>query len=337
MRILAALRDNAANYYRVQCPFNVLRLRGYDVDLRYPTIEDTKDYDVLWLQMHSDPMSDILIRAFKDAGKFVVYDMDDWVFDVPPSWDSYSHYFTPGRGTPNDRLYFIRNALNHADLVTCTTPYFAEKLHSETHSPIEVLPNCVLTGDWDTLLESNHDQQGPVLGWFGTANHWDDWREIAPAVDAALERVGGYLALMGAPELMVGFPERLRKRTLVVPLHPMREFHKMRPMIMACNAGLAWATDSLEISLCRSPLKVFQWGAAGVPLIASETVYGDAVRESFYTPATLQSLEGRIVEMLEMAEYPKKQLADAWRERVFERHSYETQSMRWIDALEAIL
>lgn len=339
LRILAAYRDNAANYYRVQCPFNVLRLRGYDVEIRQPAIEDAKDFDVLWLQMHSDPMSDILIREFKDAGKKIVYDMDDWVFEVPPSWDSYPHYFVPGRGTPNDRIHFITSALRNADLVTCTTPYFAEKLREKTERPIAVLPNCVLMGDWDTLLESRHEQDGPVVGWFGTANHWDDWREIAVEVDRAIEKTKGYLALVGAPEMLVGFPESLRKRTMVVSLHPMRLFDKLRPMIAACDVGIAWATESLEISKCRSPLKAFQWGAAGVPVVASKEVYGEVVKEGFGITTPNPGGVGICIEelLLNRSEAQRKQMSNVWRERVFERHSYETQSMRWIEALENIL
>jgi len=337
MKILAAARDNAANYYRIQSPFSVLRQRGYDVEVTQPTFESHKTYDVLWLQMHTDPMADILIRSFKDAGKLVVYDVDDWVFEVPPSWNSYHHYFEAGTGRPGERIRFLERAMVMADLVTCTTPYLAEKLRTKTKTPVKVVPNCVMMGDWDTLLESYHEQDGPVLGWFGTFNHWDDWREIVGAVDRALDAVHGYLALIGAPEMLVGFPERLIDRTLIVPAVPMVKFHELRPLIAACDVGLAWATDTLEISKCRSPLKALQWGAAGVPLIASTTVYSDVLKDTFVVPTTLANLEARLVETLTMAEYPKQALAKTWQERVFERHSYETQSSRWLEAIDDLL
>lgn len=336
MRILAALRDNAANYYRVQCPFLTLHHQGLDVDIKHISADDATKYDVLWLQMHAEAVVDIIIREFKDAGKKVVCDVDDWLFELPPSWNSYNHFFERGTGAPNGRLRFHERALQFADLITCTTEYLADKIAQQFDTPVFVLPNCVMMGDWDTLPESYHEQDGPVLGWFGTANHWDDWREIVGAVDMALELTQGYLALMGAPEVLVCFPERLRARTLVTPLVAMRKFHDMRKLIRACDVGLAWATDTLEVSKCRSPLKVLQWGAAGVPIVASETVYGEVLQEKCFLTASLEAFEGQLVEALTQAKHQGAQLAKQWQEVVWKQHSYEMQSGRWIEALRKL-
>lgn len=333
MRVLAAFRDNAANYYRLQCPAMVLKQQGLDVDIKRLSLDDVGEYDVLWLQMHAEPVVDIVMREFKEAGKRVVYDVDDWVFGLPPSWASYDHYFQRGSGLPTERLKFHERALRCADLVTCTTDYLRIKL-SVYCNQVVTLPNCVMMGDWDILPEVHHSLGGPVLGWFGTGNHWDDWREIVRAVDEALAQVGGYLALMGAPELLVGFPARLRARTLVSPIAPISRFHTLRSLVKGCDVGLAWATDSLEVSLCRSPLKALQWGAAGVPFLASATVYGDVLRHTSMTTAMLGSLSTQLVELLEMPDSPRRQMALSWQEQVWKQHSYESQSSRWLKILK---
>lgn len=338
MRVLAAFRDNAANYYRLQAPFMVLKQKGLDVDIKRPALEDAEEYDVLWLQMHAEPVAEIVMRAFLDKGKAVVYDVDDWLFELPPSWGSYDHYFQRGTGLPTERLKLHERALAFATVITCTTEYLRGKLLGLLPAQdIRVLPNCVLMGDWDTLPDAGHEQDGPVLGWFGTGNHWDDWREIASAVESAVAKVDGYLALIGAPELVMGFPESLRARTLVNPLVPMARFHETRPLIKAFDVGLAWATDSLATSLCRSPLKIFQYGAAGVPFVASETIYGEVLRDVYYyTPAKLGELTGQLVEALTQAEYPRQRSVAAWQARVFERHSYETQAGLWLNIVEEL-
>ena len=340
MRVLAAWRDNAANYYRTQAPALVLKYRGFDVDVKTPSMGDASEYDILWLQMHADPLTDIVVREFKDAGKKVLYDVDDWLFDIPPSWGSYDHFYQRGSGRPSERLILHERAIAYADLITCTTEYLAEKLCSKGYKTdikdVDVLQNCVMMGDWDVLIDTKHEQDGPVLGWFGTGNHWDDWCEIADSVDRALHEVKGYLALMGAPELLACFPDRLRARTMVSPIVPMKRFHDMRKLIKACDVGLAWATDRLEVSRCRSPLKAFQWGAAGVPLVVSGTVYGEVTRDDFQVAANVATLAGKIVEKIEEANFPKEQIVNRWRERVWKEHSFETQSWRWLDVLEKL-
>ena len=337
MKILAALRDNAANYFRTQCPFLVLKYGGLEVDVRPLSLGIAAEYDILWLQMHAEPLAEMVRREFQDAGKRVVYDVDDWLFEMPPSWVGYDGIHWRGNVERGDRMILHERALYGSTLVTCTTPYLAEKLRTVTRRPIEVLPNCVMQGDWDILPAQKHDQDGPVLGWFGTGNHWEDWLEIAPAVDSALAEVNGYLALVGAPEMLTCFPERLRKRTLLTPAVPMKDFHKLRSLLKACDAGLAWTTDKLTASLCRSPLKALQWGAAGVPLVASATVYGDVLKESYYTPATLRSLAGRIVEALSQADFPRAQRVAHWQNQVWMYHSYETQSRRWLECITKLL
>lgn len=335
MKVLAALRDNAANYYRVQAPFMVLKRMGAAVTLKSPVLGDVDDYDVLWLHMHADANADIIAHEFKRAGKVVVYDVDDDLWDMPPSWTGYDQFFNRGTLRPTERMLLFERGLGSADLVTTTTEYLAAKLRARVAVPVVTLPNCVMMGDWDILLPTQHGRSGPVLGWFGTGNHWEDWLEIAPLVDTALAHVDGYLALMGAPEVVTCFPERLRQRTLISPLVPMQQFDAMRRLIKACDVGLAWVTDRLEAAKCRSPLKALQWGAAGVSLVASATVYGEVLHDSYYVPATLENLESQLLAALTSAVKERQQLAQHWQAQVWHNYSYELQSQRWLNLLNS--
>ena len=281
MRIMVADRFDAASYYRIGAPFSLLKYRGVDAEVGIPAINESEKFDILWLQMHADAEAELLARVYKDLGKRVVYDVDDWLFDLPPSWPAYDHFFERGTGKGTNRIGFHERLIRMADVVTTTTPYLAGKLRERfPGADVRVLPNCILAGDWDTLRKASNNLDGPVLGWFGTGNHWDDWTEIAQPVADALEEVGGYLALMGAPELITSLPHKLRPRTRIHPLVQMSEFSRVRLLISACDVGLAYVTNQLESSRCRSPLKALQWGAAGVPLVASETVYGDLDEDS---------------------------------------------------------
>ena len=202
---------------------------------------------------------------------------------------------------------------------------------------IQILPNCVVMGDWDVVPATGHDLDGPVLGWFGTENHWDDWSEIVPAVNEALQAVDGHLAVVGAPEVVTLFPDELAARTRVHPLVRMRDFGQIRQLIKSFDVGLAWCTNRTQASRCRSPLKAIQYGAAGVPVVASQTVYGDL--EDFagrLAVDTIQLTEHLIEALTESQETESPTLTQVqeWQTNVWGSHSYEIQAMRWIEILE---
>ncbi len=342
MRIYAGSRDDAANYYRLTAPLGVLRYRtGHEVRAGRLSAGLGEYWDVLWLQQYADPTTELLMWDFQAEGGHVVYDVDDWLFGVPASWPCYDHYFFRGQGKPKDRLMFHERLIRRADVVTASTPYLARKLeeHLELEpESVKVLPNCVLMGDWDIVSPTAHGLDGPVLGWFGTENHWDDWWEIAPYVDEALEEVGGHLALLGAPELVSQFPARLAARTQVYPLVKMRDFDQVRRMIMAFDVGLAWCTDRTEASRCRSPLKALQYGVARVPVVASQTVYGEVPGLADQYGLVVDEpaeLTGALVRALSTHHDVMRKRAKAWLGVLWDRHCYETQAKHWLEIVES--
>ena len=339
MKVIGAYRDNAAFYYRVVAPFSVLKYRTeHEFSVRTVSVDDAEEYDVLWLQQHADPLVEIIAREFKDKGKLVVYDVDDWMLGLPASWPCYDDYFRRGAGSPRARLYFHERLMRMADVVTCTTERLADNLRGwlgEDGPSVAVLPNCIVQGEWDTIVPAAHGLDGPVLGWFGTGNHWDDWSEIAGAVDEALETVGGHLALIGAPEVVALFPKRLAARTQVHPLVPMRRFSEVRRLITSFDVGLAWCTERMEASMCRSPLKAIQYGAAGVPVVASVAVYGE-IGDWTWLAEDVTDLADALVGMLAIDNLTRQKWASNWQAEVWRSHSYETQALRWLELLEGI-
>jgi hypothetical protein len=345
MRIYAASRDDAASYYRLTAPLSVVRYRtSHDVRagrLRPGLAEGTEAWDVLWLQQHAGGTTEIIVREFLEAGGQVVYDVDDWLFGLPASWPCYDQYFQRSTGNPRERLLFHERLIRLATAVTVPTAYLKQCLVDYLEldeDKVHVLPNCIVQGDWDIIPKATHNLDGPTLGWFGTENHWDDWWEIAPAVDEALEAVGGYMALLGAPEVVTMFPKRLAERTQIYPLVRMRNFDEIRRLIKAFDVGLAWCTDRTEASRCRSPLKAIQYGVAGVPVVASRTVYGElpGLADRYGMVSDLGDLADVLVKAMSTHYEMARQRADAWQGEVWDRHSYERQALRWLDVLEDV-
>jgi hypothetical protein len=339
MKVLGAYRPDAGGYYRMVAPFSVLAYRFpddlWDIDML--THSSVQKYDLLWLYQHADPVIEVLAREFKDAGKPIVYDVDDWLFGLPASWPGYDDFFFRGAAVAKDRLHYHKRLLKLADVVTCPTQVLADKLarHCEL-SDVRVLPNCIVQGDWDTLLPKAHDLDGQVVGWFGTGTHWDDWAEIVNAVAKTIISIDGYLAIIGAPEVVSMFPVELARRTRVQPLVPVDDLRGVREFVKAFDVGLAWCSDRFTASLCRSPLKAIQYGAAGVPVVASKTVYGDLPDFSDYGLAAYEP--GGLIEGIKYAVRGNlKRRARAWQAEVWRSHSYETQAHRWLDLARELI
>lgn len=340
MRVLFGTRSDGADaYFRAVAPASVMRYNGYDVDARTPMVNDADDYDVLILQRHADPVAELIMREFQDRGKPVIYDCDDWLFGIPPSWDCYGQYYHRGQMAPTSTLLHHERLLKRADAVTCTTRALQEKL-APYNSLVFELPNCVLWGDWDVVVPYGKEVDGPVVGWFGLPYHWDTWRLLAPVIEPAIVESGAWLAVLGFPEVVNCFSKRLAARTIVQPLVSWRDFATMRRMVASFDVGLCWMEDT-EFNRCKSPLRALQYGAAGVPMIASPAVYGETLtREDgwFYAnmAETPQEVAWAIGELLadEFTLEAAKSRAQLWQSRVWKEHTYETQWHLWTHVIQ---
>jgi len=133
------------------------------------------------------------------------------------------------------------------------------------------------------------------------------------------------------------FPDRLRKRTQVHRLMPVDKMHVIRLLMAPCDVGLAWISNRVPAGVLRSPLKALQWGAAGVPLVSSNTVYGNLPGcYGMYDHVDLNELEEALINAMLRSKDLQAAQADKFRDTVFSYYSYETQAQLWVDVLESL-
>jgi len=191
------------------------------------------------------------------------------------------------------------------------------------------------------------DLKGPIIGWFGMEYHWDNWKAIASTVDEAMEAIDGNLVILGFPEVVACFPDRLAARTHVQSAVSWKNFSAMRRMIAVLDVGIAWLEDT-DFNRCKSPLKALQYGAAGVPVIASQTVYGDLpgwwgdepevsvwIHDHSVTVQDSGALNGALRLAINQ-QGETRERATAWQEEIWQNHSYERQAWRWLEVIERV-
>jgi len=340
IRVLFAIRNSGADaYFRAIAPASILRFQGIQAEARTASFDDVEDFDVLVLQRHCSEAAVTLTRAFQDAGKPVIYDVDDWLFGLPPTWPAYHDYYDLGTGKPRERLLAHEQLLCLADVVSCTGATLAEKLR-EHNGDVRIMPNCVMWGDWDTVIPVEKQFDGPVVGWFGMPYYWDSWRLMAEAVEQAMCEQDARLTILGYPDIVQVFGPRLRECTYVQPACVWRNFARMRAMIASFDVGIAWIEDT-EFNRCKSPLKALQYGAAGVPVVASPMPYSEVLGDEYpgqygLIAETPETLYRDITNCLVYPE-PARARADAWRTRIWAEHTYESQWTRWLELLEEVI
>lgn len=365
MNILVGIRgkgDTADSYYRAIAPWSLVRYwTNHQIRVEPLSSDGVRWADVVVFQRSASAEEELLMHEAKGRGKAVVYDCDDNLFDVPPSaGELYTYYWTPGVMKPKPPLLHHARMLGMADLVTVPTQALGDLLCQHTGRPlnVRVLPNCVMRGDWDLTLpmHAQHpdgDAETVTVGWMGHLYHWDDFQMIKGALEDVICAENARLVILGFPELTRLFSPRLLERTRIEPCLPFAQMGAVRQAMRTFDVGILPLADT-PFNRGKSPLKAFQMGAAGVPCVASPTVYGEVVAdllpEAFPDEGGALRIARSQADWVEILSYLihsptwRRMMACAWQQEVWKRHCYESvievdgkdmpQAMLWLQAAE---
>ncbi len=335
LRILVGIRgrgDTADAYYRALAPWSVVRYWAGDrVDLAIQRLEEEgiRWADVVVAQRPNTAEDEILCRMARDLGKPLIVDVDDNLFDIPPSaGDMFDHYKRRGSLEIKAPLAFHKRCLLLADVVTVPTERLGTILEERCGRALRmmVLPNGVMKGDWDWLepMKAQWGKDKLTVGWFGHFYHWDDFRAIVPVLDDVLQAHDANLVIMGFPEVTECFPRRLRERTFIEDLIPFSQMSTVRQLIKTFDVGLCPLEES-AFAWGKSPLKAIQYGMAGVVPVCSSVVYG-ALPELCRLGLTADTPKqfGWILANLLQDEQARREKAEAWRQAVWEHYCYDS-------------
>lgn len=241
-------------------------------------IDSLNDFvDVLVLvRVRFDADVDRLIRRFRLAGKPVLYDLDDHIFNLEatPLLVSSLNQGLSRYGRIEKWVGVvgrIRHSLELVDGVITTTDFLAGQLRESFDTPVEVVPNFLNEEQLEYSAELRNATQGdeperPVIGYFsGSASHNRDYQIAEDGLRTVLEefpdsvlRIAGYLDV----------PESLRKYHSRIERLPFMNFLELQKAISQSTLNLSPIQHNV-FAHSKSELKYFEAAAVGVLTVAS--------------------------------------------------------------------
>ncbi|MBI4743222.1 MAG: glycosyltransferase, partial [Actinobacteria bacterium] len=195
--------------YRCFQPAKMLEEKGLAHSEFFITFdEEPPDADLYIFQRQRFPYSFQAMMFLKERGKRVVYEIDDQLFMISPRSQAYPHFSDP------EVRYYMEHSVRNADAVTVTTEELKNQLLVYNKN-IYVIPNYIDSRYWQVEKDNsplgkgehrgvspsppfNKDnpssppfnkggQGGLIIGWGGTATHYDDLELIKGVLESIVD------------------------------------------------------------------------------------------------------------------------------------------------------
>jgi GT2 family glycosyltransferase/glycosyltransferase involved in cell wall biosynthesis len=247
---------------------------GGDCDIVIADAREALAYraDIFVTQRYAVPdieAADALIRHCRDHGMTLVYDLDDDLRHIPREH--------PDAVLLRPRARLVSRMIRGAGAVWVSTQALAETL-VELHDDIRVVANGLDERLWAAVPRPAPPRQGPVrILFMGTATHDADFAIVEPALARIKAIFGEHVAvdLLGVSS-RGGLPYWVNR--LGMPVNANASYPGFVNWITQqhWDIGIAPLADT-GFNRCKSSLKALDYGAIGLPVLASDR---DAYRGS---------------------------------------------------------
>lgn len=273
MKILAGSALTGGDLaYRIVFPLHCLQARGCDVSLVQTGVNATVFHsgmfygkDIVLLQKVTNPTwYDMLGTVPREHRPMAVYEIDDLLWAMDHSNPSYMAWQKNKAG--------MLSCIARADAVICSTePLKREVLQVFPRHRVEVVPNYIDLGrrNWD----AEEPRPGGInIGWAGGSHHYgDEEGHFAAAIRDILAANGEVNFLFAGDPKLFGYWNRSIKaaRPSQVQYIGCRSFDECPGLISQFDIGLAPLKQS-RFNACKSDLKLLEYGAYGIPYVATD-------------------------------------------------------------------
>lgn len=263
--------NNGVSYYRMWMISKYLKRKGWDVhdfsdNVPLVTIDEweqiCKGADLFVTQRSDNPMLVSLFMAIREQFNIpIVFEIDDDMYDVAKNSPA-AQYFFPG----SPFIELTEMVMKNSDAMTVSTQFLADK-YSAHNKHIHVLPNAQDPEDWDNLPVIRGEKADQiVIGWAGSATHYDDLKMIWRPMKQILRRHKNvvFRVLGCLPDFMADHPQvELRSDWA-----PIREWQGKLASLQF-DIGLCPVVHR-DFNLGKSNIKWQEYAMLGVPTVASQ-------------------------------------------------------------------
>jgi glycosyltransferase involved in cell wall biosynthesis len=274
------------DYYRATIPYTALGEAGGSVMISRPLNKgevkywDNSKFLVLSKIISLDYFK-TLKKCAEDIGALLVYDLDDNLHEVEP-WNYSHHIYNSETEEGKKNLGFIEHIISNCDHVLYSTREL--KNYYDTLNPnSSILPNFLdldkryknieLINWKEIAIKQNvaFDDDSVLIGFFGSDSHIEDLSILQDSVMKVLaDNKKIIFAILTGQDLIASV--LIKKwgigshRFLYMPYNTIHEYLKF----VACfDIGLAPLHTSI-FNICKSNLKLLEYGALGIPYVASK-------------------------------------------------------------------
>lgn len=257
--------------------------------------------DVMVLQAPGNTDSLMLIKLYKALGKKVVVEYDDYSFDLSPGNPRYNELGTKEcelKDKDGNIIFSWKDGVNgfnlkeniakyeafvgclqHADLVTTTTEYLADKFRKHAKN-VAVCPNSLDFDLWRPIPRPKAYEGQVRIGWFGGDSHYEDIQVFKPLLAKLANKY---------PQVKIVFqcPPVPQWEPIFKDIPPEQvdwcgwSDLKHYTLFLAArhwDIGLVPLEDN-EFNKCKSNIKWLEFAAMKVPVIAQNMVpYSNSIK-----------------------------------------------------------
>ncbi len=269
MRILGIEDGSGCGYWRMHVPLYELARHGHEVTMvnrkEGPvSLREADQYDVIVGERLDDLDGVTTWRRSRKPRNRLVYENDDDVFSITQeNWAAYNHF---GK---NDVQEAVRAYCEVSDMVTVTNETLA-RVFREFNPRVAVLPNFL--PDIAFKAESSAPKGRPLaVGWIGASSHGRDVHVATPSVRRFIKRFSDWDVYLGGTDYRASFKIRVDRITFGGWIEGRADEERYFSAPDNFDIGIAPLLDK-TFARSKSPLKVMEFGARGIPTIASDVL-----------------------------------------------------------------
>ncbi|MGJ8662384.1 MAG: glycosyltransferase [Marinicella sp.] len=325
-RVVAYAQDDwASGFYRIKSPITALaaanQISAHSLSTHHnhiPTPYEISRLEADTLLLHgyySDQQLAALHHWSKQLNIHTVISIDDLLTHIP-------NYNPFSSKTPKDINTRIRLACSLADTLVVSTEVLANH-YSPFHQHIQVIPNRLSKHIWPPSSPTQNNSNKLRIGWAGAGQHQADLAWLEPIVQTT-QHLYEWVFFGDCPPAL---------DTKNIEYHEPVDLIKYPEYLKGLNLDLAVAPlVNNPFNQAKSALKLIEFGALGIPVIASDLVcYHNS-------PATLlENTEATWIETIADFNRDRAKLLQAGltlQEWVKNNYYLEDHLCQWLDVLK---